>query len=162
MIWGTREARKINGAVSKTDFELLFGSRLEYLDLVQNVSENISRMLGLDDDSQYWISLSVRESVTNAILHGNKQDGDKKVNVLFTFLEDRLVIRVQDEGNGFEQESLPDPLDPENLLKPSGRGIFYVRSFMDDVSYRALPEGGWEVRMEKRLNHQQQGDSDDH
>ncbi len=162
MIWGTREARKINGAVSKSDFELLFGSRLEYLDLVQNVSENIGRMLGLDDDSQYWMSLSVRESVTNAILHGNKQDGDKKVNVLFSFLEDRLVIRVQDEGNGFEQESLPDPLDPENLLKPSGRGIFYVRSFMDDVSYRALPEGGWEVRMEKRLNHQQQGDSDDH
>ncbi len=148
--------------MSKTDFELLFGSRLEYLDLVQNVSESIGRMVGLDEDGQYWISLSVRESVTNAILHGNKQDGDKKVTVLFDFGLDRLVIRVRDEGSGFDETQLPDPLDPDNLLKPSGRGIFYVRSFMDQVSYRALPEGGWEVRMEKVLNHQQQGDSDDH
>lgn len=148
--------------MEKTDFEITFGSRLEYLDLVQSVSENLGRMVGLDEDGQYWMSLSVRESVTNAILHGNKQDRAKKVGVYFSFLKDRLVIRVTDEGSGFDESRLPDPLNPRNLLKPSGRGIFYVRSFMDQVSYQALPEGGWEVRMEKRLNHQQQGESNDH
>lgn len=144
----------------KTDIELRFRSRLEYLDLVQSISENISRMVGLDEDGQYWISLSVRESVTNAILHGNQEDQEKTVGVSFSFWENRLVIRVSDEGIGFDEAALPDPLNPQNLLKPSGRGIFYVRSFMDQVSYQALPEGGWEVRMEKRLNHEQ-GDSDE-
>ncbi|MFQ5928587.1 MAG: ATP-binding protein, partial [Acidobacteriota bacterium] len=66
-----------------------------------------------------------------------------------------------DQGEGFDDSKIPDPLDPENLLKPSGRGIFYVRSFMDDVRYRVLPGGGLEMRMEKRLNHQKQGDENE-
>jgi serine/threonine-protein kinase RsbW len=95
----------------------------------------------------------VRESVTNAILHGNKLDQDKRVGLRFSISGNRLVIRVRDEGEGFDESKLPNPLDPENLLKPSGRGIFYVRSFMDEVKCVHLPGGGWEVRMEKRLNH---------
>ncbi len=118
-------------------------------------------MVGFDEDGRYWVSLSVRESVTNAIMHGNSQDAAKKVGVRFKISNDRLTICVQDEGGGFDEGQLPDPLDPDNLLKPSGRGIFYVRSFMDDVRYRRLPEGGWEMRMEKRLNHTK-GDSNDH
>ena len=117
-------------------------------------------MVGFDEDGRYWVSLSVRESVTNAIMHGNNQDAAKRVGVRFKISNDRLTICVQDEGGGFDEGQLPDPLDPGNILKPSGRGIFYVRSFMDDVGYRRLPEGGWEMRMEKRLNHTK-GDSND-
>ena len=118
-------------------------------------------MVGFDQDGRYRVSLSVTESVTNAILHGNTEVADKKVGVQFTISMDRLIIRVQDEGRGFDEGRLPDPLDPGNILKTSGRGIFYVRSFMDDVQYRRLPEGGWEIRMEKMLNHTK-GDSNDY
>ncbi|MFQ5738956.1 MAG: ATP-binding protein [Acidobacteriota bacterium] len=144
--------------MKNSSLELTFGSQLQYLEIVQDVSDNISRLVGFDDDARYWISLSVRESVINAILHGNHQDERKRVGVSFTIASDRLVISIQDEGQGFEESKLPDPLDPNNLLKPSGRGIFYVRSFMDEVRYRVRPEGGLEVTMEKRLNHKQGGE----
>lgn len=137
----------------KRDIELFFGSRLDNLEIAQNVADAIGRLLDLDDDGRYWMSLSVRESVTNAILHGNKLDQRKRVGLRFSISGDRLVILVRDEGEGFDESKLPNPLDPENLLKPSGRGIFYVRSFMDEVKCVHLPGGGWEVRMEKRLNH---------
>ena len=142
----------------KRNIEIYFGSRLENLEIVQAISDTIGRLIGLDDDGRYWICLSVRESVTNAILHGNKKDVEKRVGVTFDLTDEKLVIQVQDEGNGFDENRLPDPLDPSNLLKPSGRGIFYVRSFMDEVKYRTLPKGGWEVRMEKRLNLTHQGE----
>ncbi len=155
MICGLRRARRIRVAGTLDDISIDFGSRLDYLEIVQDVSDNIGRMTGFDEDCCHWISLSVRESVTNAILHGNQLDEAKRVGLHFSVSDESLVICVRDEGTGFEESALPDPLEPANLLKPSGRGIFYVRSFMDDVSYRSLPEGGWEVRMEKRLNHQQ-------
>ena len=155
----SRRASTIGEIVESSFLNLSFGSQLYFLDVVQDVSENFSRMLGFDDDGRYWVSLSVRESVTNAILHGNKQDENKQVALSFVVEGGRLIICVQDEGEGFDEASLPDPLDPSNLLKPSGRGIFYVRSFMDEVRYRNLPGGGWEVRMEKRLNHQQEGET---
>lgn len=139
---------------SEGEVELSFGSRYGYLDLVQDVSDRVTRMAGLDEDGRYWVGLSIRESVINAIQHGNQLDNSKKVGVRFKICPDRLVIYVQDQGEGFDTTSIPDPLDPDNLLKPSGRGIFYVRSFMDDVSYKTLPEGGMEMRMEKRLNHE--------
>jgi serine/threonine-protein kinase RsbW len=154
-------ARKISGSLESGELDIRFGSSLDYLEFVQDVSESIGRLVGFDDDGRYWISLSVRESVTNAILHGNKLDTEKKVGLSFEFERGRLVIRVVDEGKGFDESALPDPLDPSNLLKPSGRGIFYVRSFMDEVSYRSLPRGGWEVRMEKKLQHNQGERSDD-
>ena len=135
------------------EFEVSFGSKLHYLDLVQGISDNISQMLGFDEDARYWIGMSVRESVANAIQHGNKLDENKKVELRFEIYSDRLVIFVHDQGEGFDESKVPDPLDPKNLLKPSGRGIFYIRSFMDDVQYRILPEGGLELKMEKRLNH---------
>ena len=142
--------------------EISFGSQLEYLDLIQEISEAIGRMAGFDEDARYWIGLSIRESVTNAIQHGNKFDENKKVGIQFESLPDRLVICVQDEGKGFDESQIPDPLESENLLKPEGRGIFYVRSFMDEVCYKLLPKGGWEMRMEKRLNHKKQGEENEH
>jgi serine/threonine-protein kinase RsbW len=106
--------------------------------------------MGFDEDTAHWIGMSVRESVTNAIQHGNKLDLDKKVDIKFTVGPEQLEISVKDQGPGFHVEELPSPLEPENLLKPSGRGIFYIRSFMDEVEFKSSPQGGMEIRMVKK------------
>jgi serine/threonine-protein kinase RsbW len=101
------------------------------------------------------VGVAVRESVINAIKHGNAGDERKRVHVEFTPLDvDRpagISIRVRDEGPGFDPDALPDPLAPENMLKSSGRGIFLIRSFMDELVLRRAPEGGMEVFMVKRV-----------
>jgi len=132
--------------------EVSFGSALEYLDLVQTVTDSITNFMGFDEDTAHWIGMSVRESVTNAIQHGNRLDQDKTVDIRFEVGPDSLEIYVKDQGNGFRVDDLPSPLDPENLLKPSGRGIFYIRSFMDEVEFKALAQGGMEVHMVKRVS----------
>jgi serine/threonine-protein kinase RsbW len=102
----------------------------------------------------HWVGVAVRESVINAIKHGNQHDASKMVYVDFQSTvepDGELVISVCDEGEGFEPEEVADPLAPENMLKSSGRGIFLMRSFMDDVALRKRPEGGMEVRMTKRV-----------
>jgi serine/threonine-protein kinase RsbW len=133
---------------------LEFGSTFEMLDFVQVVSDHIGRLAGLDDDSVHWLGVAVRESVINAIKHGNALDEAKHVHVEFTPLDadalPGLSVRVRDEGAGFDPATLPDPLAPDNLLKSSGRGIFLIRSFMDHVDLRPAPEGGMEVVMVKR------------
>ena len=134
-----------------------FHSTFEMLDFVQVVSDQISRMVGLDEDARHWVGVAVRESVINAIKHGNAHDERKRVHVEFTPLDDSdpqpgVVIRVRDEGPGFDPSTLPDPLAPENLLKASGRGIFLIRSFMDEMDLRRAPEGGMEVVMVKRVS----------
>jgi serine/threonine-protein kinase RsbW len=131
--------------------EIRIGSALEYLDLVQTLSDCVTEFMGYDEDTAHWIGMSVRESVTNAIQHGNKLDPAKKVDIRFEVAPDHLEITVKDEGNGFQVDKLPNPLDPENLLKPSGRGIFYIRSFMDEVEFIAHSQGGMEVHMVKKV-----------
>ena len=131
-----------------------FHSTFEMLDFVQVVTDHLSRLAGLDDDAVHWMGVAVRESVINAIKHGNAGDEGKRVHVEFTPLErdspPGLAVRVRDEGLGFDPSDLPDPLAPENILKSSGRGIFLIRSFMDEVVLRRAPEGGMEVIMVKR------------
>jgi len=134
--------------------EVRIGSALEYLDLVQTIADSITRFMGFDEDTAHWVGMSVRESVTNAIQHGNKLDQSKKVQVSFEIEVDRLRVSVRDEGAGFRVEELPNPLDPANILKPSGRGIFYIRSFMDEVEFKPLSDGGMEVQMVKKLSSQ--------
>jgi serine/threonine-protein kinase RsbW len=132
---------------------LEFTSAFEMLDFVQVVTDHLGRSVGLDDDARHWVSVAIRESVINAIKHGNRNDSTKHV---FVDLETHsngqpeLSIRVRDEGEGFEPQEVADPLAPENLLKSSGRGIFLIRSFMDNVQLRRAPEGGMEIRMSKR------------
>ena len=132
-----------------------FGSAFDMLDFVQVVSDHVGRMAGLDEDSLHWVSVAVRESVVNAIKHGNKHDESKRVVVEFTPLPieepEELVIRVEDEGEGFDPDNVANPLEPENVLKSSGRGIFFMRNFMDDVTMARRPEGGMSVRMCKKL-----------
>ena len=139
------------GAIANK-IEVRIGSALEYLDLVQIITDCITGFMGFDEDTAHWIGMSVRESVTNAIQHGNKLDPSKKVQIGFAIESDHLKVSVKDEGNGFRVEDLPDPLDPANLLKPSGRGIFYIRSFMDEVEFRPLTQGGMEVHMVKKVS----------
>jgi serine/threonine-protein kinase RsbW len=130
-------------------------SSFDMLDLVQVVSDHIARLVGLDDEAVHWVGVAVRESVINAIKHGNGHEEHKRVHVEFATLEHEnppgLAIRVRDEGCGFDPSSLPDPLAPENILKASGRGIFLMRSFMDEMTIRRAPEGGMEVLMVKRV-----------
>ena len=130
-------------------------SNFDVLDFVQIVSDRMAHLGGLDDDAVHWIGVAVRESVINAIKHGNREHPEKLVTVEFTFAPvsdpNELVVRVLDQGEGFEPEEIADPLAPENLLKASGRGIFFMRSFMDDVTLRRAAEGGMEVRMVKKL-----------
>jgi len=133
---------------------LEFTSAFEMLDFVQLVSDHLARRVGLDEDAMHWVSVAIRESVINAIKHGNRNDSSKRVFVEFgTSMGEvpELSIRVRDQGEGFDPELVANPLDPENLLKSSGRGIFLIRNFMDDVQLRRAPEGGMEISMLKRV-----------
>lgn len=132
-------------------FHLGIGSRFENIELVQVVLKDSLERLGLDEDARHWVDIAVREAVANAIKHGNRQDPTKRVEVDLGLDGESLVIRVEDEGAGFEPGEVSNPLAPENLLKPSGRGIFYMRSFMDEVQYGLRPEGGTVVTLRKRL-----------
>ena len=134
---------------------LEFSSSFEMLDFVQIVGDHVIRDVGLDEDSQHWVSVSIRECVINAIKHGNRNDASKRVFVEFATATlgswSELTIRVRDQGEGFDPEEIADPLAPENLLKGSGRGIFLIRSFMDEMVLQRAPEGGMEMRMVKRV-----------
>jgi len=134
---------------------LEFTSAFEMLDFVHVVSDHLAGSAGFDEDSRHWVCVAIRESVINAIKHGNRNDTSKHVFVEFETTSNveapKLLIRVRDEGEGFDPEAIADPLAPENLLKSGGRGIFLIRSFMDDVTVQRAPEGGMEIRMTKRL-----------
>lgn len=130
--------------------ELTIASQLEFIDLVTALTDNITQMIGFDEEASYWINMAVRESVANAIEHGNKYDPQKAVDVRFTIGVDALRVSVRDYGEGFDPATLPDPLDPDNLLNPAGRGILYMRTFMDNIEYEHHPDCGMVVTMTKR------------
>lgn len=130
-------------------------SSFDLLDLVQIVSDKLTSIAGMEEDATHWVSVAVRESVINAIKHGNKEDREKHVTVEFLLTPrerpEEFVVEVHDEGAGFDPEEVANPLDAENVLKSSGRGIFFMKSFMDDVTMSRRPEGGMSVRMSKKL-----------
>ena len=126
-------------------------SRFEMLDVVQTVLAQCCALVGFDDEAVHYMSVAVRESVVNAIKHGNKQDEAKRVHVQFTIHDRALEVQVGDQGPGFDPAGVPDPLAPENLLKAYGRGIFFMRQFMDEVTHSFPPKGGTVVRMLKRV-----------
>src|SRR5262245_58054902 len=129
--------------------ELSIDSKLEFVDLVASVTKSVTAKLGFEEDDASWIELAVHEAVINAIMHGNKSAGDKQVDVRFVTEPDAVTIYVRDHGEGFDPAQLPDPTDSDHLLNPSGRGIFYMRTFMDEVEYSIHPDGGSVVRMRK-------------
>ena len=109
------------------------------------------RNCGVSEELSFGIEMAVRESVTNAMVHGNQEDESKSVEVIFNCHDNELEIEVRDQGEGFDPASVPDPTNAENLLKTSGRGIFLMRTFMDEIEWRNRPEGGTAVRMTKRF-----------
>ena len=132
--------------------EITVSSRFENIELVQVIAEHLCENAGLDDDGSHWIGMAVREAVANAIKHGNKLDVSKKVHALFDLHGQELEINISDEGEGFDPAKVSDPLNPQNLMKTSGRGIFYMRTFMDHVEYSFTPGGGTSLVMRKDLS----------
>jgi len=138
--------------ITANEIDVIISSALDNLDLIQTLTDCITDIMSFGEDSAHRIGMSVREMVTNAIQHGNKLDINKKVDICFEVAPDQLSISIRDQGSGFRDSDVPNPLDPDNLLKPSGRGIFYVRTFMDEVEFRSLSQGGMEVHMVKRVS----------
>jgi serine/threonine-protein kinase RsbW len=125
-------------------------STLESVNKIEEMADQVSSQAGFDEDTRGGISMAVREAMINAVLHGNAYDPAKHVNVTFEQNGQELVITIVDEGKGLDPEKVADPLAPENLLKQSGRGIFLMRAFMDDVRFRNLDPGN-ETTLIKRI-----------
>lgn len=109
------------------------------------------RNCGVSEELAFGIEMAVREAVTNAMVHGNQEDESKFVEVIFNCHDNELEFEVRDQGEGFDPAQVPDPTNAENLLKTSGRGIFLMRTFMDEVEWLNRPERGTAVRMTKRF-----------
>jgi serine/threonine-protein kinase RsbW len=135
--------------VSKT-IELKLPSRIESVDESAVFAEKVARDWGYGDDFLSAIDLAVRESVANAVKHGNKFDEEKTVEVMLTDSNEGLEMTVRDHGEGFDVDEIPDPTNPENLLKVNGRGILFMRSFMDEVGWERATGGGMIVKMLKK------------
>ena len=125
-------------------------STLESVNKAEEMADRIATQAGLDEDIRSGISMAVREAMINAVLHGNAYDPAKRVNLTLEQNPQELIVTITDEGEGFIPEEVPDPLAPENLLKQSGRGIFLMRAFMDEVRFRKL-NPGTEIILIKRL-----------
>jgi serine/threonine-protein kinase RsbW len=135
--------------VSKT-IELSLPSRIESVDESAIFAEKVARDWGYGDDFISSIDLAVRESVANAVKHGNKFSEEKQVEVAFSDTQKGFEMTVRDFGEGFSVDEIPDPTDPENLLKVTGRGILFMRSFMDEVEWTNNADGGTTVKMVKK------------
>ncbi len=117
---------------------------------VEATAEKYASEAGLDEDDRFRLTMAVREAAVNAVLHGNDYDPAKKITASFENTGKALVIKIADEGRGLDPETLPDPLAPENLMRGTGRGIFLIRSFMDEVHFRQL-HPGTELTLVKHL-----------
>jgi len=131
--------------------ELTLPSRIESVAEAAVAVAGILSRSGVGEDVAFGVDMAIREAVTNAVLHGNKQDDAKFVRVTAESSPSSLEISVDDEGAGFNPQDVPDPTESENILKSSGRGIFFMRTFMDDVEWLIRPEGGTTVRMSKKF-----------
>ena len=131
-------------------------STLETVDSAEQTASRIAAEAGFDEDEVMRISMAVREAAVNAVLHGNAYDPGKKVKVDFLSTGEELVITIRDQGKGLDLDKIPDPLAPENLLKTSGRGIFLIRSFMDEVEIHPT-QSGTEIKLIKHVHGSAEG-----
>jgi serine/threonine-protein kinase RsbW len=132
-------------------FELTIPSRLEEMEAVHELIAAAMREYQLTDELAHWIELTISESMINAIQHGNKADPAKKATLKISSTGDTIEIIVEDQGTGFKLDKIADPTDIANLLKPSGRGILIIRSFMDEVDLTQREGGGCRLRMVKKI-----------
>lgn len=129
--------------------ERFLDSTLDSVDSAEQLAVGVAERAGFDEDELMKIGIAVRESMVNAVVHGNRYNAHKKVRFSVNRNENCFTVRIADQGEGFDVESLPDPLAAENLMRASGRGIFLMRSFMDEFEIRRLDPGGMEVTLVK-------------
>jgi len=135
-------------------FALLPGREAQaQLDEIEALTGHLALAGGLDADAAFFLGVALREAVTNALRHGRGRESSTEVSVAVGIDGDRLVAIVRDLGPGFDPSAVPDPLAPENLTRPSGRGLFFMRRFADRVVFSRPRRGGVRVWLEKRLPH---------
>jgi serine/threonine-protein kinase RsbW len=128
----------------------ILSSTMESVGTVEAAAEKLAMEAGLSEEETFHVTMAVREAAVNAVMHGNEYNPDKHLTVSFENKGDALVFVIADQGKDLDPETLPDPLAPENLLRGTGRGIFLIRSFMDEVNFRQL-HPGTELTLVKRL-----------
>ncbi len=126
-------------------------STLESVDSAEETALKVAEQAGVEEEDLHKIAMAVREAMVNAVVHGNRYNARKHVHVSVSKNRQRFTVKIADEGEGFDFEHLPDPLAPENLLRNSGRGIFLIRAFMDEVEIRRRVPQGIEVTLVKYL-----------
>lgn len=144
-------AENTAGEVRRVDTFL--ESILESADQAESLVLGVAREVGFSEEDLHKIGMAVRESVVNAVVHGNRYNARKKVHLLISRGKDRLTVTVSDEGEGFDLSSLPDPVAEENIFQQSGRGIFLIRAFVDEFEVRRLVPVGTEVKLVKYNTH---------
>jgi len=138
-------------AADQQHLEVALQTEVESVNLAEEMCLRVAEAAGFGEDDCYRIGMSVREGVINAFHYGNQERPDKKIHLAVDLTADKLIIHVLDEGKGFDLASVPDPLAQENLLSTSGRGIFLMRSFMDEFDVVTGRTGGAEIVMSKKL-----------
>ncbi|MDQ1468908.1 MAG: serine/threonine-protein kinase RsbW [Bryobacterales bacterium] len=132
-----------------------YPSTLESVDQAEASVLEVSGQAGFDEDEQHRIGMAFRECMVNAVVHGNRYNRKKQVHLRVTKSNERFTIQVTDQGEGFEVQEVPDPLDENNLLRHSGRGLFLMGAFMDDVKVRKVSPSGTEVTLVKNVEPRQ-------
>jgi serine/threonine-protein kinase RsbW len=130
--------------------EQVLDSTLESVDHAEQVALELARESGFGEEDLDRIGMSVRECMVNAVVHGNRYNANKKVQLSLTRTPEKLIIRVSDQGEGFDPDDVPDPVASDNLLRHSGRGVFLMRTFMDELHVRRL-QAGTEVTLVKNV-----------
>jgi len=120
---------------------LTLDSTLDSVNKVEQTAEDYAQRVGFDEDDVPNIAMAVREAAVNAVVHGNAYHADKHITASFETTAESMIIRIADQGPGLDPDTVPDPLAPENILRGSGRGIFLIRAFMDEVNFRQLHPG---------------------
>lgn len=129
---------------------LALKSTMESVSEIEAAADKLAAEAGMDEDDRFHVAMAAREAAVNAVLHGNEYNPAKQVVASFENTGTALVITVADQGRGLDPETLPDPLAPENLLRGTGRGIFIIRSFVDELHFRQL-HPGTELTLVKHL-----------
>src|SRR5260370_8673188 len=127
--------------------ETLLDSTLESVDEAEGTVLRMAGGAGLEEDDLHALGMAVREAAVNAVVHGNRYNARKKVHLKVSRAPDKLTIVIADEGEGFEMQSIPDPLASENLLRQSGRGLLLIRAFVDEFELRQRHPPGPQVRL---------------
>lgn len=153
MYWEISHSQKLKKGlnVENKTYTLKIPSSQEYLAQADKFLEDCLKEKGLSNDTIADLAISSTELINNAIVHGNKLDPDKQVTIILEFQNSSLTISIADQGSGFNPDEIPNPIADENLLKEAGRGIFIVRSLVDDLQIENNPEGGTSMIITKKL-----------